>query len=276
MATNQLNQNPSPSQPFDLTGKVVLITGGAGFLGRYFSHALSAAGAGVVISDINEVAARQLADELHRTYGTPAIGVYMDVTKPSSIQQAFNQIFRYYWKLDVVINNAAIDPKFEGTSHHDQLFENYPEKMLDQSLNVNLKGYTLVAQAAIKHMLKSGHGNIINISSIYGLVGPDQRLYPKGQQKPVDYALTKGGVTMLTKYLASTYGSQGIRTNTYTLGGVLRDHSQDFQTNYGTRTPLGRMAYPEEVGGPLVFLASDASSYMNGANLVVDGGWTAW
>jgi len=246
--------------PFDLTGKVILITGGTGFLGSYFSKALTDAGATVVVSDL-----------------TDAAHIQLNVTDKGSIAQAFEKIAADHGKIDVVINNAAIDPKFDpNADKNSKLFENYPEELLKKSLDVNLLGYVLVAQEAVKHMLKNKGGHIINISSIYGLVGPDQGIYPGGTQKPVEYAITKGGVTMLTKWLASTYGKHGIRANTYTLGGVFKGHDEAFQKNYGARTPLGRMANPEEVGGPLVYLASDASNYMTGANLIVDGGWTAW
>lgn len=248
------------AKQFDLTDEVILITGGYGFLGKQFTQALKAAGATVITTDIA---------------GRPDIA--MDVTSRESITHAFEQAISQHKKIDVVINNAAIDPKFDpAANQNEQQFENYPDGLLTQSLDVNLRGYVLVAQAAVKHMLQFQQGHIINISSIYGLVGPDQRIYPNGAQKPVDYAITKGGVVMLTKYLATTYGPQGIRANTYTLGGVLKGHDKTFQQKYGERTPLGRMAKPEEVAGPLVFLASDASSYMNGANLIADGGWTAW
>ncbi len=245
----------------DLTNKVILITGGTGFLGTHFSRALQDAGAQVIITSRDGDGG----------------GIALDVTKKESITSAFQQAIDQHGRIDTVINNAAIDPKFEaGADKNDKKFENYPEELLRQSLEVNLLGYTLVAQEAVKHMLKAGKGNIINISSIYGVTGPDQRIYPEGTQKPVDYFITKGGVVMLTKFLATTYGPKGIRANTLTLGGVFNEHDEAFQTQYGNRTPLGRMAKPEEVGGPLVFLASDASSYMTGANLIVDGGWTAW
>lgn len=244
----------------ELTNKIVLITGGKGFLGGYFIKALQEAGATVIITDRGEDA-----------------DVQMDVTNASSIAAAFTKAKEMHGKIDIVINNAAIDPKFEpDAAQNTKLFENYPEELIRQSLDVNLLGYTLVAQEAVRHMLETGSGNIINISSIYGVTGPDQRIYPNGTQKPVDYFLTKGGVVMLTKFLATTYGDKGIRANTLTLGGVLHGHGKEFTDAYGTRTPMGRMANPEEVGGPLVFLASDASSYMTGSNLVVDGGWTAW
>ncbi|MFH1354396.1 MAG: SDR family oxidoreductase [bacterium] len=246
--------------PFSLTGKVILLSGGAGFLGKYFTRALAQAGATVITADISKNA-----------------NIQMDVSDKQSVQNGFSQIINKYRKIDVVINNAAIDPKFDSqTGDNKKLFQNYPERLLDQSLDVNLKGCVLVAQQAIKQMLKQKQGNIINISSIYGLAGPDQRIYPPGTQKPVDYAITKGGIVMLTRYLATTYGNKNIRANTLSLGGVLKNHSQIFQQKYGQRTPFGRMASPKEVGSPLVFLASDASAYMTGANLIVDGGWLAW
>ncbi|OGY30940.1 MAG: hypothetical protein A3C02_01075 [Candidatus Andersenbacteria bacterium RIFCSPHIGHO2_02_FULL_45_11] len=244
----------------DLKNKIILITGGKGFLGEYFSQALTAAGATVITGDIH-----------------PDADVQMDVTSTESIRTAFSDILATRSRIDVVVNNAAIDPKFDGNADQNaKLFENYPEELIRKSLDVNLLGYTLVAQEAIRHMLAQKSGNIINVSSIYGMVGPDQSIYPNGTQKPVDYFITKGGVVMLTKFLATTYGKQNIRVNTLTLGGVFKEHGKDFIDRYGARTPLGRMANPDDVGGPLVFLASDASSYMTGANLVVDGGWTAW
>ena len=257
---------------FDLTNKVIVITGGTGFLGQHFTAALRDAGATVVVTDV-----------------TPEADIQLNVTDKTSIIDAFVQISKQHGKIDVVINNAAIDPKFDsGADQNTKVFENYPDELLSLSLDVNLRGYVLVAQEAVKHMLKQASeakprgaqrftgGHIINVSSIYGLVGPDQRIYPQGTQKPVDYFITKGGVVMLTKFLATTYGDKGIRANTYTLGGVFKGHSDEFQKNYGARTPLGRMAQPDEVGGPLVFLASDAASYMTGSNLIVDGGWTTW
>lgn len=245
---------------FDLTSQVIVLTGASGFLGTYFGQGLKAAGATVIATDITNTADLKL-----------------DVTDPPSIAAALAAVAKKHGRIDVVINNAALDPKFDqATDKNAQLFENYPIDLLQKSLAVNLQGYVLVAQEAVKHMLKQDRGHIINIASIYGLVGPDQSIYPPGTQKPVDYAITKGGVVMLTKYLATTYGSQGIRANTYTLGGVYKNHDEAFRKKYSARTPLGRMADPNEVAGPLVFLCSNAASYITGANLVADGGWTAW
>ena len=245
---------------FDLTDTVILITGGTGFLGEKFSRALTDAGATVVTGDVTDTA-----------------DITLDVTSKDSVQTAVQQIITQHGHLDVVINNAAIDPKFDADAdQNEKLFEDYPEKLLDKSLDVNLKGAVLVSQAAVKQFKAQGHGHIINISSMYGLVGPHQSMYPTGTQKPVDYSITKGGVNQLTQWLAATYGADNIRANTLTFGGVLKDHDKTFQKAYSAHTPLGRMVTPEEVTGPIVFLASQAASGMTGANLVVDGGWTAW
>ncbi|MDP3997357.1 MAG: SDR family oxidoreductase [bacterium] len=261
------------STQFDLSEKTVLITGGAGFLGRHFARALAAAGARVAVGDVDEKRALAAAGEI----GAGASGLLMDVTDKKSIEAAVQQAAKETGRLDVLVNNAAIDAKFEtGAQPNDKLFENYPEEMLRGSLDVNLLGYVLCAQAAAKKMLEQSGGNIINVSSIYGVVGPDQRIYPAGTQKPVDYAITKGGVLMLTKWLATTYGARGIRANSYTLGGVFNGHDDEFARKYSERVPLGRMVDPEDIGAPLVFLASEASSGMTGHNLVVDGGLTAW
>ncbi len=262
---------------FSLKNKSVLITGGAGFLGTYFVHALSSAGAPVAIAEIGgALAAAQELAKVISGQGGKAVAVEMDVTDPPSVEKGFSEGIKALGKIDVLVNNAAIDPKFDpGADLNAKLFENYPTELLKKSLDVNVLGYVLVAQQAVRHMRGKG-GVIINVSSIYGLVGPDQGIYPDGTQKPVDYAVTKGAVNMLTKWLATTYGKHNIRANTYTLGGVFKGHSGDFLKNYSARTPLGRMVDPKEVGAPIVFLASDASSGMTGANLIVDGGWTAW
>jgi NAD(P)-dependent dehydrogenase (short-subunit alcohol dehydrogenase family) len=253
-------------QDFSLKGKTVLITGGAGFLAEYFIKALAEAGARVVVTDQDKVAAVARAAEL----GEGHLGLDMDVTSRESIEAAFNEA----GKVDVVVNNAAIDPKFDKNSDKNvNLFEDYPEELLQQSVDVNLLGYVRVAQVAVGQMLKQGNGNIVNVSSIYGMSGPDQSLYPEGTQKPADYAVTKGGVVMLTKWLATTYGRKGIRANTLSLGGVLRGHDDDFVEKYVRHTALGRMTLPEEIGAPLVFLASDASRGMTGQMMCVDAGW---
>jgi 2-deoxy-D-gluconate 3-dehydrogenase len=185
--------------------------------------------------------------------------------------------------VDVLVNSAALDPKFDPDQLSQQganAFEDYPLEAWRQALDVNLTGMFLVTQAVVTPMLKIGKGVIINLCSMYGLAGPDQRLYEREGQprqfKPVTYSTTKAGVLGFTRYLAAYYGDKGIRVNALTPGGVFNAHDDEFTQRYAARAILGRMAQPDEMNGALLFLASDASSYMTGANLVVDGGWTAW
>ncbi len=267
---------------FRLEGQVALVTGGAGLLGKEFCRTLAQAGAAVIVSDLNEAAACLVAQELQDS-GRKAIGVGADVTQPGSVRGMVEAALKAFGRLDVLVCSAALDPKFDSShaGQHLNTFEDYPTDMWRQALDVNLTGLFLCAQAAVKPMLAQNHGVIINICSTYGLVGPDQRIYRKpGQEeqsfKPVYYSVTKAGVLGLTRYLATYYAGKNIRANALTPGGVFNNHDEVFVQNYSARTVLGRMAHGDEMNGALLFLASDASSYMTGANLVVDGGWTAW
>jgi NAD(P)-dependent dehydrogenase (short-subunit alcohol dehydrogenase family) len=202
-----------------------------------------------------------------------------------------------FGRLDILVNSAALDPKFdpqhlqekgsaEGTSSSNQAtstwvgFEDYPLDLWNQAIQVNLTGSFLCSQAAVQPMLAQGRGVIVNIASMYGLVGPDQRIYQKAgesiQYKPAFYSVTKTGILGMTRYLATYYAGKNIRVNALSPGGVYNNHDDDFLQAYSARTVLGRMAQVDEMNGALLFLASEASSYMTGANLVVDGGWTAW
>ncbi len=267
----------STKNVFDLTGIVVLITGGAGFLGKNFARSVAEAGGKAVLADVNEEITKKAAEELSSETGAEVVGYQMDVTSKDSINKIFDEVVGKYGHVDVVVNNAGIDPKFDANAQkNEKLFENYPEELMKKSIEVNLLGCTLVAQAAVQRMLKKGKGHIINISSLYGLVGPDQGIYPEGTQKPVDYSITKGGVVMLTRWLATSYAKHGIRANTITLGGVFKNHPEEFLKKYGAKVPNGKMLDTAEVGPLLVFLASDASSAVTGHNLVADHGFTAW
>ena len=266
---------------FRMEGKVALVTGGAGLLGAEFCRALSEAGATVIAADLDGGRAEGVAAGL-RAQGRMVSAVRLDVTRPDSVSQVFESLLAQHGRLDVLVNSAALDPKFDP-SHHDKAanaFEDYPLEMWNQALAVNLTGMFLCSQAASRLMLEQGQGVIINICSTYGLVGPDQRIYerpgkPK-QFKPVYYSVTKSGVLGMTRYLATYFAGTGLRVNALTPGGVFNDHDDGFVANYSARTVLGRMARKDEMNGALLFLASDASTYMTGANLVVDGGWTAW
>ena len=188
-----------------------------------------------------------------------------------------------FGSLDVIVNSAAMDPKFDASQagRHGNTFEDYPLEQWQQALEVNLTGVFLCCQAAARQMVaQGGKGSIINICSTYGLVPPDQRIYEKPGQpkqfKPAFYTTTKAGVLGLTKYIASYYAGTQIRANCLTPGGVYNNHDETFTRNYSYRTIMGRMAERDEMNGALLFLASQASSYMTGGNVIVDGGWTVW
>jgi 2-deoxy-D-gluconate 3-dehydrogenase len=266
---------------FDMHGRTVLITGGAGLLGKQFSLSLAQAGANVMVSDLDGHAAREQAEYL-KSEGFNADSVQLDVTDPDSVRSATKAANSRFGSLDVLVNCAAINPKFDRENieyQNNNAFENYPLEAFRQTLDVNLTGMFLSTQAAAPYMLEKGKGVIVNICSIYGLVGPDQSLYHQEdgtiRYKPVDYSVAKAGVLGFTRYLAAYYAGKNIRVNALTPGGVFNDHDPQFSEAYGSRTLLGRMAHLDEMNAAMLFLCSDASSYMTGSNLIVDGGWTA-
>ena len=267
---------------FDLSGKTVIITGGAGLLGKSHAHALAAAGASVVIADILGDQAKRAADEVAQASGGEALAVQVDVSQPDSVQAMVDAALESFGSVDVLVNNAAIDPKFDEAhqADHTNRFEDFPVDAWRQAIDVNITGMFLCARAVATPMRESGRGSIINVASTYGLVGPDQRLYQREGQppnyKPVTYTVSKAAALGLTRYLATYFAGTQIRVNALTPGGVFAGHDDEFVARYSARTVLGRMAEREEISAALLFLASDASSYMTGSNLVVDGGWTAW
>ena len=271
-------------EKFDLTGRVAVVTGGVGLLGAEFCKTLAEAGAAVAVVDLNGAAAEKVAAGLVAD-GYRVIAVPTDITKPESVNAMVEMVVKEFGRLDILVNSAALDPKFDPDAAAKGIapgaFEDYPLEQWNAALNVNLTGMFLVTQACVKQMNAQGQkGSIINICSTYGLNGPDQRIYIKDGVrvafKPVYYTVTKGGVLGFTKYLAAYYAETEIRVNALTPGGVFNNHEEYFVKNYSAKTILGRMAKKDEMNGALLFLASDASSYMTGNNVVVDGGWTAW
>jgi len=268
---------------FNLAGRAAVVTGGIGLLGRQFCRTLAEAGAAVVVADLNAAAAQGFAAELCSA-GYQASGVGVDVTRPDSVQAMADACVSAFGRLDVLVCSAAMDPKFDADNIQQQnnnAFENYPLAAWNQALEVNLTGVFLCCQAAARQMVaQGGEGSIINICSTYGLVPPDQRIYEKPGKprsyKPVFYTATKAGVLGLTRYIASYYAGTKIRANCLTPGGVYNQHDETFERNYSFRTIMNRMANVDEMNGALLYLASDASSYMTGGNVVVDGGWTVW
>jgi NAD(P)-dependent dehydrogenase (short-subunit alcohol dehydrogenase family) len=272
-------------EKFNLKDRVAVVTGGAGLLGAEFCRTLAEAGAAVAVIDLNADSAARVTESL-TVSGFRALAVPADITHPESVNALVEKVLSAFGRLDVLVNSAALDPKFDPEAVARGIapgrFEDYPLDQWNAALNVNLTGMFLVTQACVKPMLAQGRkGSIINICSTYGLNGPDQRIYRKkdGKQqnfKPVYYTVTKAGVLGFTKYLAAYYMDTEIRVNALTPGGVFNNHEETFVQNYSAKTILGRMARKDEMNGALLFLASDASSYMTGNNVVVDGGWTAW
>jgi len=263
---------------FNLKNKTVILTGSAGRLGTRFAHVLSAAGANVVLVDIEKFNNKKLEQELIAKYGTNPIALDIDISKQTDVTKLAKKVLSKYDKIDVLINNAHFIPR--DHPKRDAPFEEYPLELWDKTITTNLRGLFLCCQKIGKTMLTQKKGVIINISSIYGITGADQRIYGKSRlNSPAFYAATKGAMVNLTRYLAAYWQGKNIRVNTLTLGGVFDDklhQDRSFIKNYSKKTILGRMAQKEDYDGPLLFLASDASSYVTGTNLIVDGGWTAW
>ena len=265
---------------FLLTGRTAIVTGGAGLLGSEFCRTLAKAGAAVAVLDLNLERAEAVAAEI-LGQGRSALAVGADVRSPESLRDGVCRIAETLGEVDILVNSAARDPKFDPghLETGSYAFEDYPLPQWEEALKVNLTGTFLATQAVVPLMLRRGRGVVINICSTYGLVGPDQRIYQRpgvpSQFKPVHYSVTKAAVLGFTRYLAAYYAGKNIRVNALTPGGVFQDHDEEFVARYSARTILGRMAEAHEISAALLFLASDASSYMTGSNIVFDGGLTA-
>lgn len=269
----------NPKNIFSLEGKTAIVTGAAGLIGQMQCRVLSDFGATVVVCDIDMEKSEKLVNELN----PESYAVLLDVTSLDSINRVKNTILTKSKNIDVLVNNAAINDVFNNDSSilEQSMFENYPLELWEKSLKVNLTGTFLCCKIIGSEMATRGKGSIINVASTYGIVGPDQSIYLEkdGHQKfykSPSYPAGKGAIINFTRYLASYWGNKNVRVNTLSPGGVEDKQEEYFKENYTKKTMLGRMAKPEDYSGAVVFLASDASSYMTGANLVIDGGWTAW
>jgi NAD(P)-dependent dehydrogenase (short-subunit alcohol dehydrogenase family) len=264
---------------FSLENKVAVVTGALGLLGKNHCRALSEAGAKIVATDLDDEKCREFSKSL----SPGSLGIGTDITNPDSVKNLCNIVAQNFSQIDILVNNAAINDMFENPAAAAELsmFENYPLSLWQKSLDVNLTGTFLCSQIIGTEMAKKRKGSIINIASTYGITAPDQSIYKKedGTQtfyKSAAYPVTKGAIISFTKFLAAYWGSKGVRVNSLSPGGVENNQEEFFINNYSARTPLGRMAQPTDYKGAIIFLAGDASGYMTGANLVVDGGWTAW
>lgn len=262
---------------FDLSGHVAIVTGSAGLLGAKHCEVLAEAGANIVCLDLDLDAALRQANDLSSRMRGHSIGIGCDITNPSQVVNACTTVMQEFGRIDVLINNARA-----GYSPGELVeFENFDLGVLRRDLTVQVEGAVICCQKFGAEMVNQRHGSIVNICSTYGLVAPDLRIYRDEQIKnatPVSYSVAKSALIGLTKYLASYWGRSGVRVNLLTPGGIRSEsrQSETFLKAYTDRVPLGRMANPDEMQGAILFLSSDASSYMTGANLVVDGGWTAW
>jgi len=267
---------------FALDGRVAVVTGACGLLGRQFSLALLEAGAHVVVADVNEELANALANELRARGRGDAVATRLNVTDPASVEELRHITLQRFDHIDILLNSAAVNDKFSDDQTVEQSqFENYSLEHWRQQLDVNLTGSFLTCQSLGAEMARQGRGSIINIGSTYGLVAPVQDIYrrPDGTQmffKSAGYAASKGGVVMLSRFVATYWAKQGVRCNVICPGGVAQNQDAHFVQQYSDRTPMGRMAEPAEIAGAAVFLASDAASYVTGSVFSVDGGWTAW
>ena len=269
-------------QLFRLDGRVVVVTGGLGQLGVQFTRALREAGARVAVLDV------AVTDDMAAGRSGPAatdpdvMCVRCDITVRSSVDTALEHIVARWGTPHGLVNNAALDAPPNAAPEENGPFETFPERSWDRVMEVNAKGAFLLCQAFGGAMARAGRGSVINVSSIYGVVSPDQSLYEYRRQagetfyKPVAYSASKSALLNLTRYLATYWAPRGVRVNTMVLGGVFNNQDPRFLEAYHRRVPLGRMARAEEYCGGVIFLLSDASSYMTGAELVMDGGWTAW
>ena len=249
---------------FSLEDRVAVVTGGAGQLGREIVRGLEERGARVAVFDL-------AADRFK-----------VDVTDRSAIEAATDEVTREWAVPHVLVNAAALDSPPDAPANEVGRFESYPEHSFDEVMDVNVKGTLFSCQVVGGRMAVEGRGSIVNVSSVYGMLSPVQELYDfrrrGGEEffKPVAYSVSKSALYNLTRYLATYWAKSGVRVNTLTLAGVWNEQPEEFVEAYTARIPIGRMADAQEVVGPVTFLASDASSYVTGANLVVDGGWSAW
>jgi len=250
--------------PFSLEGRVAVVTGGAGQLGAEIARGIEERGARVAVFDV-------AADRFN-----------VDVTDRAALEAATDEVTGEWGVPHVLVNAAALDSPPDAPPEEVGPFEAYPEESFDQVMDVNVKGTFLTCQVVGARMAAEGRGSIVSVSSIYGMLSPVQDVYDfrrrGGEEffKPVAYSVSKSALYNLTRYLATYWAKSGVRVNTLTLAGVWNDQPQEFLDAYTPRVPLGRMADVREVVGPVLFLASDASSYVTGANLVADGGWSAW
>jgi NAD(P)-dependent dehydrogenase (short-subunit alcohol dehydrogenase family) len=271
---------------FDLSGRVAIITGGAGLLGVRHAEAIAEMGGVPVLLDRSEEQLARAATQLRASLGVEVAAEHCDITDRAAVHAVVERVRRRFGRVDILINNAALTVKGGGAEFDDYFapFEEYPESLFDLALRVNLTGAFLVTQAVGPVMAAAGRGVILNVASDVALISPDHRIYQgmtagpakKPFNTPIAYSMSKAALLAFTRYLATYWADKGIRVNALSPAGVFEDHDPAFVQRLSQLIPLGRMAHQDEYKGAIIFLCSDASSFMTGANLVIDGGRTSW
>ena len=258
-------------EKFSLKDKIAVVTGGAGLIGKSVAIGLAQAGAKVYVADINEKAGIEI-EKQNKNSDLKLKWIELDITDVSSISSCINKVVKEDKRIDIWINCA-----YPRTSDWSDKFEDIKYESWKKNVDMHMNGYFLCCQKIAKQMKKQKKGSIINFSSIYGVVGPDFSIYEEtNTTMPAAYSAIKGGIITFTKYLSTYYAKHGIRVNAVCPGGIYDNQPQTFVKKYEEKTPLGRMGKPEEIASSAIFLASDASSYITGHVLMIDGGWTAW
>jgi len=266
---------------FDLTGRVAIVTGGAGLLGYHHGAILAAAGAHVVVLDLAAANPGLRAEQLQLAHGPECLGLAADITKEESLQQVRDQVMEKFGRIDILINNAANNPRVEDQKPGQpwSRLENFPLATWNADIAVGLTGAFLCSRVFGQEMVKRGSGVILNVASDLAVIAPDQRLYRQEgvadheqPVKPVTYSVVKTALLGLTRYLSTYWVAQGVRVNAISPGGVFNGQPDEFTARLHALIPMARMAHKDEYQGAILFLCSDASSYMTGQNLIVDGG----
>ena len=271
---------------FNLKNKIIVITGGSGFLGSEFSSTLSVVGAIPIILDKNNASLELLKKKFIKKKQR-GFFFLVDLNNETKVNVVINSIIKKYRKIDCLINAAGLtgEDMLKTDSNFFEKFENYDFKLWQKSLNENLSITFVLTKSVAKYMLKRKKGSIINIASDVGIISPDHRIYEANKKinyegvnfnTPLSYSVAKSGIISMTRYLATYWAKKGIRVNCVSPAGVYKKHNKKFVEQLSERIPLGRMAKPEELTGAIIYLCSDASSFVTGHNLVVDGGRTIW